>query len=256
MSRSSNLDNVAPDDDFLQPPQEPSPKPMPILSSESPIKKKKTHKKVTLSKKQIITSTSELRQKVYQLIGHTKHPFSSFLARPKVFSFTERDDQEEILVVLRQHWFTNVKWILIAIAMGFLPSFFRIFPVFDSLPVSFQAVAALFWYLMTFAYAFEKFLSWYFNVYIITDERIVDIDFHNLLNKRFSEAKISMIQDVTSVTIGLASTMFNYGTVLIQTAAEIPEIQFENVPNPQVVIKILQQMRTEEEQEAIEGRVR
>ncbi len=29
----------------------------------------------------------------------------------------------------------------------------------------------------TFAFAFEKFLSWYFNVNIITDERIVDVDF-------------------------------------------------------------------------------
>ena len=110
--------------------------------------------------------------------------------------------------------------------------------------------------LITFAFAFEKAITWYFNVYIITDERVIDIDFNNLLNKRFSEAKLDAIQDVTSQVTGVAQTMLNYGTIFIQTASEVPEIQFENAPNPQKIIKVLQQLRQEEEQEALEGRVR
>jgi len=80
-------------------------------------------------------------------------------------------------------------------------------------------------------------------VFIITNKRVIDIDFDNLLNKKFSEANLSMIQDVTSEVKGVAQTMFNYGNVLIQTAAEIPEITFELVPNPEKIIKVLEVLR-------------
>jgi len=44
--------------------------------------------------------------------------------------------------------------------------------------------------------------------------------------------------------------------VVIQTAAAIPLITFEAVPKPDKVAKTLRELRVEEEQEKIEGRVR
>jgi len=84
MSRVSNVDNVAPEN---------SPSPI-IESTTSPI--------VNLN----------INDRVYEIFGHTKSPFSSSLIFPKVFSFAERDDNETILIALRPHWFTNVSWIL------------------------------------------------------------------------------------------------------------------------------------------------
>ena len=55
---------------------------------------------------------------------------------------------------------------------------------------------------------------------------------------------------------GVIRTIFNYGDVIIQTAAEIPQIDFEAVPNPDRVSRILRELRVEEEQEKLEGRVR
>ncbi|HEX8924018.1 MAG TPA: PH domain-containing protein, partial [Patescibacteria group bacterium] len=109
----------------------------------------------------------------------------------------------------------------------------------------YRFIATLFWYLVTFAYAFEKLLGWYFNVYIVTTDRVVDIDFNNLLDKKFSEADLAVIQDVSSHVAGVSQTVFNYGTILIQTAAEIPEISFEKVPNPEKIVKVLQELRQE-----------
>ncbi len=228
MNRSSNLDTVAPDDKVVE---------VKIIKSRSPV-------------------DPELRQKVYQILGKTKHPLSSFLVRPHVFTFKEKDEEEEILVAMRPHWMTNVGWILIAAAMVLGPTLLKSVALLNGLPVKYQILGGLFWYLVTFAFAFEKFLSWYFDVYIITDERVVDIDFNNLLDKKFSEAKLSMIQDVTSRQIGVAQTMFNYGSVLIQTAAEVNELRFDNIPNPEKVVKVLKLMREEEDIEAIEGRVK
>ncbi len=236
MARSKDLDSIAPDD-----PVNNSPPPKPETKAANP----------SLSRDQ------KHRQKVYQLLkNQTKSPLSSFLARPKVFTFDSRDDDEEIILVLRRHWFTNLSWIIIALLMIFIPFVTSLPPFFALIPPRLNTTLVIFWYLLTFAIAFEQFLSWYFNVFIITEERVIDIDFYNLIDKKISEAKISMIQDVTSVVGGVSQTLFNYGTVLIQTAAEIPVIKVERIPNPNLVLKVLQQMRGEEEQEALEGRLK
>jgi len=55
---------------------------------------------------------------------------------------------------------------------------------------------------------------------------------------------------------GVIRTVFNYGDVLIQTASEVPRIEFSSVSKPDLVAKVLRELRVEEEQEKIEGRTR
>jgi len=238
MNRAKDLDTIAPDDQ--------------LISSPAPTKKiKKIKKKKPLSKQ------ASYRQAVYTLLqNQTKTPFSSFLARPKIFSFDSRHDEEEILLVLRRHWFTNLSWVILTIIMLLVPIFLKNVPLLDFFPQNYHFVFVAFWYLITFAIAFEKFISWYFNVFILTEERVIDIDFDNLLYKNITEAKIGMIQDVTITQGGVSQTLFNYGSVYIQTASEVPQIEVLKVPNPNLVLKIFQQMRGEEEQEALEGRIK
>jgi hypothetical protein len=244
MVRALNLDSVAPDDVIE------------VAKPQVEEKKKEKIKVQPLSKDSVDVNMAAFRGKIYDVLGHTSSPFSSFLVKPKIFKFREQDDLEEIILVMRPHWFTNVSWIITTIFMLFVPTLIRFIPVWSGVPLRYQMLGILFWYMITLAFALEKFLSWYFDVYIITDERVVDIEFRNLLDKKFAEAKISMIQDVSSRVAGISQTMLNYGDVRIQTAAEIPELSFEKVPNPDKVIKVLQMMRQEEEQEAIDGRTR
>ncbi len=241
MNRSRDLDTIAPDDPIENGSTSES---TPTSSPEAK----------TPSSAKANTHFSPPTEEVYTILGHTSSPFSSFLVRPKVFDFSERDNDEEILLALRPHWFTNVSWILTAIAMLFVPLLFSIFDFLGFLPIRYQMVSMLFWYLVTFIFAFEKFLSWYFDVYMITNERVVDIDFNNMLNKKFAEADLDVIQDVSSSVKGLAGTMFNYGNVLIQTAAEQNELTFEKVPNPERIIKLLAQLREEKEHHALGGK--
>lgn len=250
MTRSRDLDTVAPDDvigvektDFAKS----------FVEAKDEIKEVKD---VEIVKEKPIEITDDVTKKIYKIVGHTKHPFSSLLINPHVFDFEERDSEEKIILVARPHWFTNVSWILTTVLLVFGPSVLKFVPMVSDIPSEIRILGVFAWYLITFAFSFEKFLSWYFDVYIITDERVVDISFNNLLNKKFSEAKLSMIQDITSRVSGVSQTMFNYGTVSIQTAAEVPEICFEMIPNPEKIIKVLQVLREEEEKESLEGRTR
>ncbi|HBP50730.1 MAG: putative membrane protein [Candidatus Shapirobacteria bacterium GW2011_GWE1_38_10] len=253
MTRAKNLDMVAPDD-MVETKRELRNEIVENKVEPAMVKDiNKTKKKKMVAKTDI---TGDLNDRIYGIVGHTKHSLSSLLVNPHVFDFEERAAEEKIILVARPHWFTNVSWIIISILLVLAPSLLGFIPIIDDIPARFKTIGVLVWYLITFAYAFENFLSWYFDVYIITDERVIDISFNNLLDKKFSEAKLSMIQDVTSRVSGLGQTMFNYGTVYIQTAAEVAEIQFEMIPNPEKIIKVLQLLRQEEERETLEGRVR
>ncbi len=165
--------------------------------------------------------------------------FSAFSLYPSGVDFETREDKEKIILMLRQHPIVNVRWISMTILLLTGPSVLGLLGVFSLLPVGFSLVITLAWYLFTSAYAIENFLSWYFNVYFITTEGIIDVDFFNLLDKRVSEAELGRIQDVSYSTNGALGTTLNFGDVRIQTAAEIPEFKFELVPNPEKVAKIL-----------------
>ncbi len=185
------------------------------------------------------------------------HSLSALMVLPeKNVHFDTQEPEEEILLILRAHWITNLPWVFIAIVLLFAPLVLTFFPLLASFPLNFRLMFIIIWYLILMMYVFERFLSWFFNMTIITDERIIDVDFLNLTTKKVSDADLDKIQDVSFTNAGAIGAIFNFGDVLVQTAAEIVEFVFEKIPDPAMVATILQRLRTEEKIEAIEGRVR
>lgn len=185
-----------------------------------------------------------------------RKPLASFLMRPNGVSFETREEEEQIILFLRKHFITNIPWIFISFVMFLAPAIVMTTGILNTVPANFRFIFIMIWYLVSVAYTLESFLTWFFNVYIITDERIVDVDFYNLTYKEVSDANLDKIEDVTYKMGGVIRTLFNYGDVLIQTAAEITNFEFLAVPYPDKVVKVLQDLRMEEQQEVIEGRVR
>ena len=235
MNRSKDLDIIAPDDPVVITPVKESSKP-------------KTEKKPVAKIDTVTQKSLDFSQRVYDLLGgHSKGPLSSLLVNPKVMAFSEQNDGEQIFLAARSHWLTNLSWIFMFVIMIFVPFFFGYFSFLNFFPVQYRAAAVLFWYLITFISAFEKFLSWYFDLYLITNKRVVDIDFNNLLNKHFGQADLDDIQDVSSSVKGILGTFFNFGDVLIQTASEVNQINFTKVPNPDKIIKLIKELKEQAE---------
>lgn len=220
----------------------------------APKKKRKPSAKKPVKKpvkEEVKIVSEEIKEK------RTRNPLSSFMVLPRGVTFETQEAEEEILFILRRHLITNVPWLVAAMAMIAAPLLLRFVPfLIGFLPGRFQLISIIIWYLLTTAFILESFLTWYFNVYIITDERIIDIDFYSLIYKEVSETKIEKIQDVTYKMSGAIRALFNFGTVFIQTAGEVPEFEFEDVARPAQVAKILNRLILQEEQEKIEGRVR
>jgi len=206
------------------------------------------------AKEKIGKSVTALRKLVGKM--GSDNLLTSFASFPSKISFETQDDDEEVILFLRQHPIVNVKWAVIAILMLTLPSVFSFFPPYTTLPANFQFVVTMGWYMFVFGYTLAKFMGWFFNIYILTDERVVDVDFQNIFFRKISTAKIEEIQDVNIQSSGAFETFFGYGSVFIQTAAEVSQFEFMYVPNPDRVGKIINQMIDLEEQEKLEGRVK
>ena len=171
--------------------------------------------------------------------------FASFQRKPLHIRFETQEPKETVELFLRQHPIVNVPWIALAILLVLAPTIafpliFRALPF--PLPVGYMVVATAFWYLATFGFVLTNFLHWFFNIYIVTNERIIDIDFKFLLYKHFSEAELHKIQDISFTSSGLGATLFNYGNVNIETAGETPTLEFEIVPHPQKVVETIRDL--------------
>ena len=179
-------------------------------------------------------------------------PLSCYVVRPEALRFETQEPDEDVILFMRQHLVTTVPWLLVSIVLLLAPSviipflfaFLRL-PV--AIPASYIVIGTLFWYLAAAGYIIVNFLHWYFNIYIVTNHRIVDIDFVQLLFKRFSEARLSRIQDVSYQTSGVFAAIFNFGDVHIQTAGELPNFEFGSVPRPDTVVTTISELIKQEE---------
>jgi len=85
---------------------------------------------------------------------------------------------------------------------------------------------------------FYSYFTWSKDKYIITDQRIVDMDQQTLFSKSQKEALLDKVQDVVSETKGFLGAIFKYGNVNIQTAGETP-LTLDDIANPDMVQKII-----------------
>jgi hypothetical protein len=181
--------------------------------------------------------------------------FKSFIAKPKNIHLDIQDKDEKIILVLRQHLITQVKSLLILLAAIFLiPSLLGFSGFLDILPLKFLSAFNIFWMVVSFGMIAQSFLIWFFNVYIVTDERVIDVDFASMIYRNVSSAKIENIEDVTARTTGPLAAVFDYGTILIQTAGEKTQFEFDHVPQPAKITKLINELLLEEEREKLEGR--
>ncbi len=192
---------------------------------------------------------------VMRSLAPSANPLRAFAAKPINTSFATQEAEEQLILLLRRHPVTQVAWVFFAIVAALIPVFFDPGSFFSFLPGTYQVAITIAWYLAVIAFSLQSFLTWYFNVYIITDERVVDVDFISLLYRNITSAKISNIEDVTSTAGGALQTVFDFGLVTVQTAGSKPEIEFEDVPHPNMIVELFNELILEEEQEQLDGRV-
>lgn len=76
---------------------------------------------------------------------------------------------------------------------------------------------------------------------IITNKRILYIDWKTAFTKSETEAEIEDIQDIKTLEAGILSALpfFNYGTISVETSSSKISIIFPEAPNPDAIKDLL-----------------
>lgn len=83
------------------------------------------------------------------------------------------------------------------------------------------------------------------NQLIITDIHVTQVLQTGLFSRKVSELTMENVEDVTADQHGIFPTLFNYGTLKVETAGEQNNFVFRYCPNPNAYAKALQDARSE-----------
>jgi hypothetical protein len=154
--------------------------------------------------------------------------------------FPGQRPEEQIISVLHRHWFDIASHfvvlggmiLFILISLGLSPF------IFQTLGVT-TVSSALLWFLISsfllflWLYIFFVWIDYYFDVWVITNERIINIEQKSLFTRVISEVTLTRVQDVTAKIEGFFPTLLDFGDILVQTAGEEKHFHFRNIPQPE-----------------------
>ena len=154
------------------------------------------------------------------------------------YHFKGQREGEEIIEVVHRHWFNIAAHYIVVFffCLVLFGSVFLLPLLFPDLASTETAIIFLFlqnlFVLVFWLYSFLIWIDYYFDVWIITNERVVNIEQKGLFVREVSELRFNKVQDVTTEVKGLIPTMLNFGEVHVQTAAEEDRFLFHAVPDP------------------------
>jgi hypothetical protein len=166
--------------------------------------------------------------------------FGVIVIYPEGATFATQNENEDVVIVLRKHIIRNTSWLLTAIMLLLLPAIISMLLVFvdgaffeNSILQSdillgvnnnFMLVFVLFYYGFVFSYTIFKFLHWYYDLFIITNERFISIDFDSLKGKVITDIPLVDVVDIREKALGVVPTLLGYATIEFKTLSELKMI--------------------------------
>jgi len=157
--------------------------------------------------------------------------------------FPDQRHNEEILLVIRKHPIVYARLIFIYTVMLVLPVVLFLWGLFTvyNLSESTKSIILIFaseYFLFVLAFTLITWLNEEFDMFIITNERLIDITQISFLQRTVASTPLVHIQDATSDVNGFIATLLNYGTVRVETAgASEYTFSMEKAPNPSAIAR-------------------
>ena len=127
--------------------------------------------------------------------------------------FEDQLENEELLFTFRKHPIVMRKGFIFGLLMlvvGIVPSLFK--PEYSYL---YGGLAA--GLLLGILVLAPSWISWYFSVYIVTDQRLLQIKQKGFWTRSVVDIGLNQIQMVNYEIAGIQETMLGFGTIMMQT---------------------------------------
>lgn len=140
--------------------------------------------------------------------------------------------RRDMFVLLVKIFFSAVLVVLPALLFYVLVNFIYPYILENYIAYTILVLCTSFYYLFVWLFSFFSFIDYYLDIWIITNERIIDVQQKGFFARTISEQRLYRIQDVTSDMTGFLPTVFKFGDVHVQTAGAKTRFYFHQVPNP------------------------
>lgn len=152
----------------------------------------------------------------------------------------ELNPTEQLIAIFRKHpffiWIAIAKYIFLAL----LP--ILVIP-FISPMISLQGYGSVLYFsylIILWVMFFVEWTDFMLDTWILTDERLIDVEQVSLFSRKVSTLSLDRIQDITTTEAGFLETLLGIGVVLVQTAGESQEFRIYGVKDPNQVKDLIQ----------------
>ncbi|HSI20861.1 MAG TPA: hypothetical protein VLA04_04160 [Verrucomicrobiae bacterium] len=159
-------------------------------------------------------------------------------------SFPSQERDEAVFVFARAFWFAFLPTILIFLFIFSLTALGQFYASVQSASMGAYTANAIIlglgvFQLLGLIVFLVAVLDFYFDILIVTDRRLVDIDQEQLFYRKISELNLRDVEDVSFDRKGFFQTFLDYGTITIQTAGARENFVVHNVRFPSQIATII-----------------
>lgn len=157
--------------------------------------------------------------------------------------YFEKQKGEEIVEIIRRSFFTILPPFLKAFSLSF-PGIYGLLYVDQPIVI----LISLIWLILIISYVFYHWLIWHFDLYIITNQRVININQKSLFTKEVLELSYDKMEDVYFCVESFFGSLFGYGTVKILPRSNISYLKMDivNISDPQDIQKLILELKEDE----------
>ena len=154
------------------------------------------------------------------------------------------EDDEEILLKTRRHWFILASRLAIfgVLALAPLVIILLVPTLLSELAVSFNGYTApivfaySMWLLLLWIGIFNVWTNYYLDVLIVTDRRVIVTDQKGSWRRYVASFRLERMQDINIEIDGFLATLLDFGTLDVETAGHgDAEFHVNGMPNPREI---------------------
>lgn len=157
--------------------------------------------------------------------------------------FENQFDDEHVLFVFHKHPIVMRKGLIIGLLgplVGVLPSLF----VGSADALKFFYIGLIIGIVLGLIIFFPSWLGWHFSVFIVTDQRFIQIAQKGFFHRSVADLGLSQIQSVNYSIQGLQETLLRFGTISMRTY--VGDLEIKDVHKPAEVQKRILSILKEE----------
>ena len=160
------------------------------------------------------------------------------------------DTNEKSVLKVHRHWFFLLTHAILLVAVLALPVIAYKVLVTQGILTEGSITTAVGWVLFAlWALAgwttyFKFWTLYWLDIWVVTNKRLIDIDYKRLFDRDIAIMDLDKIQDVTVRVTGVFGNVLKFGSVAVQTAGESREFVIDQIAHPETLRNAILKKRT------------